>query len=653
MSCCPLPHVNTHAAASPFPSSSPRPNDTNTNTISSGRFSLPFRQPPTVLEIIRGDPDEGDGPDPRTASVTPSSSSSSSSDHHYNQHQAVVVVRGLPRDVVEAALAEGLVPAGWADRFVRKCLARRRPWRPVVIRGRGGGDGAGGNDGGGAASGSGGRNGSETRGQRLGGYVWEYPEVVELEGGGIAFGGGVRDGDVDGALPPPVMPLLPRGGAGEEREGRETGNKRLGVVFCRAGLWFGKERSVLFLDRDPRDGQGQGRRRARRSAGVAAGAASAADADADAAGEAKTETGAEGEVKEDLEDMVTEMLRSNPHAVDMLPTVVAEAAYHQWLVLFDFLEPHPRVLDEATMACYLRMLRSLELNDEADDGDTVWRRLLVRLLGRIQLLSSASPVASLSTPRAPTVSGTTGEMANISKRRITSQPSTTGEFCLVPCRHGPIAQRALDENRKALDRLGYLAGILSPLPIVSGILSMGNGFGPYGDKFFVFWAVAVPLAGLVLLLIHADTIRKAEVWVEIGSDRVVPISPGKTRDGEDRPSPGLLRHHAVPFVVDHEAEERNLDMPTMTDGSAILAGEPEDGDRPRRRRWSTGWEQVPAVILERPADGSKPRAWKREQLSWYGAIMAILLFRRLRDGSHVPEGVAACEKAGRCRTKSC
>ncbi|KAL2180130.1 uncharacterized protein P884DRAFT_194295 [Thermothelomyces heterothallicus CBS 202.75] len=602
MSCCPLPHANTHAASpspSPSPSSSPRPNnETNTNPIPSGRFSSasPFPSPSS------------------------SSRSRSSSDHHYNQHQ-VVVVRGLPRDVVGAALAEGLVPAGWADRFVRKCLARRRPWRPVIPGrgGGGGGDGAGG-------------DGSETRGQRLGGYVWEYPEVVELEGGGVALGGGVGDGDVDGALPPPVMALPPpRGGAGpQEREGRETG-KRLGVVFCRAGLWFGKERSVLFLDRDPRDGQGQGRREARRSAGVAAGAA--------AAGEAKTE--AEAEVKEDLEGLVTEMLRSNPHAVDMLPAVVAEAAYHQWLVLFDFLEPHPGVLDEATMACYLRMVRSLELNDEAEDGDTVWRGLLVRLLGRIQLLSSASsPVASLSTPRAPTVSG------------------TTGKLCLAPCRHGPIAQRALDENRRALDRLGYLAGILSPLPIVSGILSMGNGFGPYGDKFFVFWAVAAPLAGLVLLLIHADTIRKAEVWVEIGSDRVVPIAPGKTRDGEDRPSPGLLRHHAVPVVVDHEAEERNLDMPpppltTTTDGSAILPGEPEDGDRRPRRRWSTGWEQVPAVILERPADGSKPRAWKREQLGWYGALLAILLFRRLRDGSHVPEGVAACEKAGRCRTKSC
>jgi hypothetical protein len=57
------------------------------------------------------------------------------------------------------------------------------------------------------------------------------------------------------------------------------------------------------------------------------------------------------------------------------------------------------------------------------------------------------------------------------------------------------------------------------------------------------------------------------------------------------------------------------------------------------------------VILERPVDGSKPKAWKREQLGWGGAIQAAL-FKKFRDGSDLPDGVAAREKPGRWKANS-
>jgi hypothetical protein len=59
-----------------------------------------------------------------------------------------------------------------------------------------------------------------------------------------------------------------------------------------------------------------------------------------------------------------------------------------------------------------------------------------------------------------------------------------------------------------------------------------------------------------------------------------------------------------------------------------------------------GWGQVPTFILEKPADGGQPKAWRREQLGWAGAIRAIL-YKKFRDGGDVPEGVAACERPGR------
>ncbi|KAL2155280.1 hypothetical protein VTH82DRAFT_21 [Thermothelomyces myriococcoides] len=667
-------HVHPDVAVPPpSPSSSSScQNSTDTNTAkttatTTAHSSLPFRHPPTVLQTARGELGDERGRTIASVASSPLVLRHFCTAQHQEAGAVVVVVRGLPRDVVEAVLAEGLVPPTQAGRFVRTGLAQRKPWRPMVC-GRGGSSGS-------RAGGDWGANGSraatttttsdgETGEWRFGGYVWEYPEVVELggEAGGIVLGDG-RTGDdndnVNCALPPTVM-ALPGSRTGQEQEGSEPGRK-LGVVFCRAGLWFGKERSVLFLDRNLRSGREQGRDKARKrenvaaaaAAAAAAGAAGAASAGASEEGKAEAETDAQGEVREDLEDMVREVLRSDSHAVDRLPAVVAEVVYHQWLVLFDYLELHPRALDEVTMACYLRIMRSLELNDEAEDGDTAWRKLLARLQRRIQLLSSASPVASPSTPRTPVVSGTTGEVSNMSKRRIGSQPGATDKLCFAQCRHAPLGQKSLDEDKRALDRLSYLAGILSPLSIVSGILSMGDVFGPDGKKFFIYWAVAAPLTGLVLLLIHADTIRKAVVWVEIGSDRVVPLlPPEKGRDEEVRPTPGRLRHHVAPVAVDHEAEERNLGMPTTTTDSSTISGGLDDEGRQLRCRWSTtSWEQVPAVILERRPDGSKPRAWKRERLGWRGAIIAIVLFRRLRDGSDIPEGVAACEKRGRCRAK--
>ncbi|KAL2141747.1 hypothetical protein VTI28DRAFT_2058 [Corynascus sepedonium] len=598
---------------------------------------------------------------------------------YQHPHRALLMVRGLPGDVVDAATAEGLVPREHPS-FVRDCLARRRPWRGAVADSFNSLIGLGRSRGRGWEEKDTGikRGVDDGRGR---GHVWEYPEVVELEAGWCPFDWKAPDGDVGSA--PPVVMVLGEGSGGQRGQRRE--GRKLGVMFCRTGLWVGEEKSVLFLERDLWEGDGQRVRKVRRGADVVV-------------GEAGTE---EAGIMERLEDVLVEMLGSVMSPIEMLPAVIAEAVYQQWLLLFDFLEPHPRCpLDETTAACYMQMMRSLELNDEAGN-EMVWRDLITRLQRRIQLLSALQIVSPGTnhttgpyTTLAPAMPKKTTEPENTPRRRIDGQMDklTNLDLAMHPCRHLANPQKAFDENQRALDRLSYLAGVLIPLPIVSGILSMGDVYGPGGSRFFVFWAVAGPLAGLTLLLIYADTIRKVEVWVEIASDHVMPGPGGKTavedsggsgsrRNGENIESLGVVgdRHdwmimwrrrrrreskvsqdgegpssgppnHNVPVVADHEAEERIIDIPaTIADPAMSVA--PEDENCLPRRRWSMGWGEVPRVILERPADGSRPRAWRREQLGWSGAIKAIL-YKKFRDGRDVPEGVAAREKPGLRKTNS-
>ncbi|KAL2195804.1 hypothetical protein P885DRAFT_69957 [Corynascus similis CBS 632.67] len=589
--------------------------------------SLPFREPPTLLEFTFENLDREAEQEHVALNEEPT--------RYQHPHHALLMVRGLPGDVVDAATAEGLVPREHPS-FVRDCLARRRPWRGAVadsfnsLMGLGRSRGQGWEE-----KDTGIKRGVD--GGRGRGHVWEYPEVVELEAGWCPFDWKAPDGDVGSA--PPVVMALDEGSGGQR--GQRWEGRKLGVMFCRTGLWVREEKSVLFLERDLWGDDGHRVRKVRRGGDIVV-------------GEAGTE---EAGIMERLEDVLVEMLGSVMNPIEMLPTVIAEAVYQQWLLLFDFLEPHPRwPLDETTAACYMQMMRSLELNDEAGN-EMVWRDLITRLQRRIQLLSALQIVSPGTnhntgpyTTLAPAMPKKTTEPENTPRRRMDGQLDklTNLDLAMHPCRHLANPQKAFDENQRALDRLSYLAGVLIPLPIVSGILSMGDVYGPGGSRFFVFWAVAGPLAGLTLLLIYADTIRKVEVWVEIASDHVMPSPGGKTADGEG-PSSGPP-NHSVPVVADHEAEERIIDMPATT-ADPVMSVAPEDENWLPRRRWSMGWGEVPRVILERPADGSRPRAWRREQLGWSGAIKAIL-YKKFRDGRDVPEGVAACEKPGLRKTNS-
>ncbi|KAH6850903.1 hypothetical protein B0I37DRAFT_372725 [Chaetomium sp. MPI-CAGE-AT-0009] len=475
----------------------------------------------------------------------------------------------------------------------------------------------------------------------FGGYIWEYPEVVELEGdcSAVMEQAGV---EVPGQLgaDPTVMVL-------GSQEGRT-----IGVMFCRAGLWLGSMGSVLFLERHAWDVPGQGVRKARKVTG--------------------RKVKAEERVTESLEEVFLKAAKWNWNPDDQLPGLVSEVVYRHWQELFDFLELELQTTREERVACYRQIIRLLELNDEKDD-DMNWKKLMDRITLRLGWLESGRANPPVLLPTAPRV---TPHTRTASKHEM----ATRENIMRTTSPRGQPPQRQVDENQRALDRLGYLGGILIPLPIISGILSMGDIYGPGGSQFFIFWAVSVPLAGFAVLLIYADTIRKGEVWVEMKPDLVMPSPEGKAgasstndegfgfvgtpvphnrilmgpgnrvHEGGEPPPP--TQRDDVPFVVDHDVEERIIDMPTVSAFTAqSRSGDDEVLNRLSRRRWSMGWGRVPTIILEKPGDGSVPKAWRREELGWTGAIRAIL-YKKFREGGDIPHGVAACEKPGRRKTKS-
>ncbi|EAA27240.1 hypothetical protein GE21DRAFT_3214 [Neurospora crassa] len=286
-----------------------------------------------------------------------------------------------------------------------------------------------------------------------------------------------------------------------------------------------------------------------------------------------------------LEDLIYEMLchNSNEHAevVDppsFIANVLSDIVYNHWLELFEVLAPptasQPKLIEREvskSITLYWYMVQSLERNADvtafyADHNGRIkgsergfssgsdWKTLLSRAKRRIALLNASPGVPILlpiPTPpenpptcvtqekvkpskKRPTAMSSTAKVTNIPLSRTTTPGNNLNRIAtyasLTPQRshllrisshqHGTSNKISAD-NQRALERISYLGGILLPFPIVSGILSMGDEYGPGAPKFFIFWAVVIPLSVVACLIIYADIVRKAEVWVEVATERVV------------------------------------------------------------------------------------------------------------------------------------
>ncbi|KAK2590151.1 hypothetical protein QQS21_012162 [Conoideocrella luteorostrata] len=220
-----------------------------------------------------------------------------------------------------------------------------------------------------------------------------------------------------------------------------------------------------------------------------------------------------------------------------LEEIFGELIYDRWVDCLAAmrLETHHWELEQSS---FWRVMASLEINlDEAKymsrrgkQLDVVavsaWGDLIQRLQLRIQL-------------RQPTIHAELQRQ----QHRALSKPET--------------------DNDRSLDRVAYLGGLSLPLMVVASILAIEGDYGPEGGNFWVFWVASFVASVLTVLIIYADQLRSAEVWLEIGDF-----------DDEDE--------------LAEEAEEE--------------------------RRFSSRY------LVQKWADGSRGKTWKKKELGWGGAV---------------------------------
>lgn len=346
---------------------------------------------------------------------------------------------------------------------------------------------------------------------------WDYPELVA----GYRPAVGQQERPLARERPgrarrPAVMPV--GGGADEE----------LAAAFCRASLWAGAGGAdVLLLDAPVWRRPGGALRRARgRSRASVEGNLVARHFDG---GSWPVVPREQGGAIPTLEEVLQETLGAGD--VDgTLEEVLEEEAYDHWLEFFEFFTPTPRrkaiILDSLSLEW--QVMEALERNTDMRNDIARrrrnpslgsypdWECLTRRLRLRVEMFSTMPQLLEV-----PTAQPREKEVPTAQPRRkeiymheddLVRLPAVRQP---VPAGDGGDPYSGANENQRALDRVTYLGGVLLPFSIVSGVLSMNEDFGPGHALFWVFWVAAVPLAVVAILVIYADKLRQAEVWVAV------------------------------------------------------------------------------------------------------------------------------------------
>ncbi|KAI0131085.1 hypothetical protein F4814DRAFT_155424 [Daldinia grandis] len=483
----------------------------------------------------------------------------------------LLVLHGLPVDYVQVLRDLLDIDAGFIDAHIS-----RLSYRPLIRRRRDHGA-------------------AQTRFVRF-----EYPELFMAPKGlttdvkGVPSATSSRTRGEDDVKEPPLYIVSDEGE---------------GVLFCRASLWQCAKADVLLLDRPTWT------RRYRSSD----------------AGHVITTTGlADGDMS-NFESLLcyglTEEWRNNSHEDVDIRALVEDIAVHQWAEFFDMVSSNTSPGMHQMTALYWQAQESLERNLssaefyerllQATSSPSLtpysfkldWESLLSRLNRHVSLLNHLAPIPAPSPNLSPIAPG------NIPPPSSEKRPLATRgipPIDMIPRHHrtrsGNDSSGADEQNKHALDRVSYMGGILLPLSIVSSILSMSDPFGPTGSMFYVFWAAAVPLVFVAILVVYADSIRKAEVWIEVASNG---SNAGVGDVGEEKP----------------EADLEGQTLPYKGFGIAAL-GRGDEGEEPM----GTDSFDEPAMMVEKLFKDAGSRKWQKEQLGWGGACKTALRIYKLKKG---------------------
>lgn len=561
----------------------------------------------------------------------------------------LITIYGLPAAFVPVLLDS---PLDIDPAFV-EAHAARRSYRPMGVRRR--------------------------RGARAAKYAhWDYPELVTGHWQAVVAQKrscqGFEQDSVSLENPRAIVDLARQ----PEVRPVSCAGKGLAAVFCRASLWVSQDVDVLFLDK-PLWGETGPLRKARRVGKVTR-------INAPMTQETRPRYGGtrgdnveiaqwNGEEIPSLESILQDSPATAYKDSGVLQ-VLEETAYEQWLELFEVLTPRRRVVEPERTSLGWQIMRALERNfdmaksiarsqngSETEEGFAVgpddWGGLMQRLRTRMEMLVATCPGATHKKPE-KTASG-----ALFHQERLSYVPRHRPEA------DRPPSQGSESDNQRALDRVTYLGGILLPFSIVSGVLSMNEGFEPGQPLFWVFWVATIPLTLFTVLVIYADKLRQVEVWSEVrdpsGSDSDGDQESTKsggggkvqeTEKGRRKPTPefGISKYSRPqqPEAVTYGAGgDVVIDLGTPTaETPQIPTAEPPgpygadprtDSDEDQEQEGTSSDEdKAEEVALPLSAAGYHP-GWKKKQLGWKGAAMCML---RMRKPLRVLDGMPVAAREG-------
>ncbi|KAI0555952.1 hypothetical protein F4679DRAFT_11270 [Xylaria curta] len=422
------------------------------------------------------------------------------------------------------------------------------------------------------------------------------------------------------------------------------------VILCRASIWFSEKAHVLLLDRAPWANSMSGVSMRRYEAYTTEeipdeNGISTVMIQIDANGN----TTALGNKIPDLETTLCDNLQDNCISREGILELLEDLVINKWGEFFETSDADLSAGSADTAALFSQALCCLERNlgvsrqrykmtrRSANTGantlslpdtglqptTTEWEALLARLNRRAQLSSYISPVvANVKMPsRRPSARIDLADGLGIS--------SVDGHTNNCNCRSRNYdtsmkTSAPQDENQRSLNRVAYLGGVLLPFSVVSGILAIEDPFGPGNSQFWIFWAVTIPLVLITLVVIYADSIRKAEVWIEVAAT-------SSKSDTESLPKPNRMSiipdvEHALPV------SGRYAEFALVNDAASVEnvdAGEP---DRIVEKRWKS----MDRAHAGHPASGegrwARKQRWRKEELGWMGAFATIFQLYKLKKG---------------------
>ncbi|XXG97198.1 hypothetical protein Hte_003493 [Hypoxylon texense] len=422
------------------------------------------------------------------------------------------------------------------------------------------------------------------------------------------------------------------------------------AVFCRASLWLCPKADVLLLDR-PVKTQSPSRpdngpyRSSELSRASTIGVVNELRSDPfhnsnNASGNSQTAS-----FETLLYDNLAEEWREEPDE-DALRSLIEDIAIHQWTELFEALSTDLIPGAGEMTALYWQMQKSLEKNLTSSkfygksfhasspsttspaSASSEWESLLARLTRRAELsrqLISPPSVATVEVP--PSQLPTQPPVATVYDPQLNQRNNNSSS-----------SSSSAEKNQHSLDRVSYMGGVLLPLSIVSSILSMSDPFGPGGSMFFVFWAVSIPLVFVTVFVIYADSIRKAEVWIEVAASG----GGGSSGPGSDVENPEDLDHdHGHGHDHDHDHEHNGavpysatLQLPVVEPKAGRVMGMAAFGEDYHHSRVDDGSFDEPSMMAEKMfgrGSGSR-RKWQKQQLGWKGACLTAFQLYKLKKG---------------------